>query len=276
MKPSRGSVVLTVSVALMFALTFLFPGCGSKSRPKGTDGFVPGDGPPPQDAVADGASSDAAGSDGAPSDASSSDAAGPDGAVPTACTPYPCPPNAHCYEENGLVHAPTPANQVHRLSYVPPAGTYTRFRLEMDVYHGGWATDPAAIRHNLFWLARDERNFDMIGYGNFEKPSTVHMVHGFGMVHGDKPKLRTNASLPEYDTYHISYIYDPGNQVVSMTVTRQGNPVATLSDVPNVTSIQFSNNMTIDVDFGFEEGLNDAEPPTYGWEYRDVCLQVIP
>jgi hypothetical protein len=52
--------------------------------------------------------------------------------------------------------------------------------------------------------------------------------------------------------------------------------VATITDVPNVTSIQFSNNMTLDIDFGFEEGLNPSEPPTYGWEYRDVCVHVIP
>jgi len=249
--------------------------CDSTEPSGQSDASLPQDAGPGADANADAAPLDAAAADAAAMDSAVPDAAPPDAAVPTACSNYPCPAGATCYEDNGLVHAPTPAYPVHRLTYTPPAGTYTRFRLEMDVYHGGWSAS-GGLRHNLFWLARDARNFDLIGYANFEMPSTVHLVHGYGMVHGDKTKLRTNASLPEYETYHLSYTYDPGGQTLSFTVTRGGNVVSSQTDTPNVTSISWNGSVTIDIDFGFVEGLNPTEPATYGWEYRNVCLQMIP
>lgn len=249
--------------------------CGPLKVSRRSDAATQQDAGPTADAGVDAAVLDATAGDAAPVDSTVPDAALADAAVPTACSPYPCPAGATCYDETGLVHAPTPAYPVHRLTYTPPAGTYTKFRLEMDVYHGGWSTS-GGHRHNLFWLARDARNFDMLGYANFEMPSTVHLVHGYGMPHGDKPKLRTNASLPALETYHVSYTYDPGGQTLNLTVTQGGNAVSSQTATPNITAVQFNGNVTIDMDMGFPEGLNPTEPATYGWEYRNICLQVIP
>jgi hypothetical protein len=187
-----------------------------------------------------------------------------------------CPPGAACFEIPGVFHAPTPDHQVERRQFEPPAGTYSAIHLEMDVYHGGWAEAAEAIRHNVFWLAHNARNFDLYGYVNFEKPRTLHLVHGVGMVHGDKPKLRTRADLAPIETYHVDYDYDTGAASIDLLVTRGGTDIGHITDTPNITEIVFGTGDRITLDFGFEEGLNPAEPPTYGWEYSSLILHILP
>jgi hypothetical protein len=187
-----------------------------------------------------------------------------------------CPPGAACFEVPGLFHAPTPEHQVERIEFTPPAGTYSAIHLEMDVYHGGWDASAEAVRHNIFWLAHNARNFDLYGYVNFEKTNRLHLVHGVGMVHGDKPKLRVAADLAPFEDYHIDYDYDPGSANLDLLVTRSGADIGHITDTPNITEIVFASGDRITLDFGFAEGVNPAEPPTYGWEYSNLVLHILP
>lgn len=193
-----------------------------------------------------------------------------------------CPSGAVCFEEPGLFHEPTEGNEVRRLTTTPPDGSYGSMELELDVYHGGWSTDPDAVRHNIFWLAHNARNFDLYGYVNFEKPGTLHLVHGMGMVHGDKPKLREPADLAEYETYHVRYLYDASGSLIDLVVTRAGAEVGRITTEPNIDVIVFNPGDFIAIDFGFavdpDTGLplNPAEPPTYGWRYMNLKLTLYP
>jgi len=186
-----------------------------------------------------------------------------------------CPTGAVCFEVPGLVHEPTPGDEVKRTSFDVPVGDYTKIELELDVVMGPWAADPAAVRHNIFWLAHDKKNVDLYGYVNFVRPNVVLVRHGIGQAQGDKAKLQEKATLTPGTTYHFHYVYDVGSPLIDSTITAEGAPVSHLTDVPNVSTITFTNGQTIDIDMGFP-GTTLEEPATYGWKYENLWLMLIP
>jgi len=116
----------------------------------------------------------------------------------------------------------------------------------------------------------------MFGYTNFEKPVTVHFVHGFNLAQVDKPKIRVNAdSLPEGEVYHFRLMYDTRANHIDLDVTRADQNVAQIDTQPNIDSFSFDGAQTVVIDFGFD-GSNPAEPPTYDWEYRDLSIRIEP
>jgi len=198
----------------------------------------------------------------------------PDAATPQpdAAVERPCPDGAVCFSMPGLVHAPTVGDEVRRVSLHPPAGDYGAIHVELDVYHGGWAPDPEAVRHNIFWLAHDKRNRDMYGYVNFVKPHTVLLRHGIDQAQGDKAKLTDNAPLPADRVYSFAYDYDVAAAEILLRVTSGGELVSEIADAPNTDTIHFGSSQTLDFDLGFPGDENVQEPATYGWEYRDLWV----
>ena len=45
---------------------------------------------------------------------------------------------------------------------------------------------------------------------------------------------------------------------------------------PNIAAIVFTSNQTLDIDLGFTGTDNPQEPATYGWEYRDLSIDLVP
>jgi hypothetical protein len=266
-----------------------FSGCGSQAEAEDATAEdhvdvpvdVPAEGEQPGDSAVDEGPGDPPAEDAGVEDPGMEDGTDEEDAVDSVEEPS-CPSGAVCFEEPGLFHEPTEGSEVRRLTYTPPDGTYGSMELELDVFHGGWSVDPDAIRHNIFWLAHNARNFDLYGYVNFEKPSTLHLVHGMGMVHVDKPKLRGSADLAPDALYHVHYLYDAAGSLIDLTVTRAGTEVGRITTEPNIDVIVLNAGDFLAIDFGFgidpDTGLpiNPAEPPTYGWRYMNLKLTLYP
>lgn len=199
--------------------------------------------------------------------------------IPTPGAPFECPAGSVCFENPSVFHAPTPNRPVHRESVTPPAGTYRRVRAIVRVFHGGWFASRPQGLHNIFWMVKNARNRDMFGYVNVRGPNVndVFIRHGFNLTQEQKPRIDRPLVLNPGATYIFEYIYDMGQRFLQLTVSDDfGNVLATLGGVPNVTSVSFNGSQTLDMDFGFVEGLNPNEPPTYGWEYRDLVIELTP
>lgn len=189
----------------------------------------------------------------------------------------PPPGDALRFTAPGVFHAPRKGNAVRRLTFPVPEGAYASARAQLDVFVGPWATSASAGSHNIFWMVRDARNGEMFGYINVRGPNSnqIWFRHGF---HGDvTPRISSRVQLTPGETYRFDYLYDAAGRRVELVVrTQAGAEVARLFGVPNVGEILFGANQTIVMDFGFQPGLNPAEPPTFGWEYRDLVIDLVP
>jgi hypothetical protein len=191
--------------------------------------------------------------------------------------PTQCPAGASCFDRAGVVHVPTPALPVKRLSFPVPPGTYRRVHLRIDVKHGGWAAGKPNGRHHLFWLVKN-KNLDMIANGDFYGPNAnyLDLQHGVGLVHEAKIHLVQQPFVAQPGaTYHFDYVYDMGARFLELVVTQGGAQVARLRGVPNVTQIGVAAGDEIILDLGFD-GSTPGEPPTYNWIYQNIELDFVP
>ena len=187
--------------------------------------------------------------------------------------PANCQSSPLCHTLPGLVHKPAPGNDVQRLQFTPPAGSYSEIRLKLDVFVAKWA--PQGSLHNVFWLAHNAKNFDLYGYLNFIKDGYVHFRHGLGQKQPDKVKIVVPANLPTAATYNIAYRYSVSPPEIDVDIHRAGKLVKHIDSTPNVAAIQFMAGQKLTIDLGFEQDANPNEPASYDWEYRDLAMWLV-
>jgi hypothetical protein len=190
-----------------------------------------------------------------------------------------CPPEAVCLAAEGLVHEPTPANPVGRVTFDTPPGTFHRIRLQMDVTVGDWYPNGPRGKHLIYWFVID-RNIDMPGMLFFRGPSSnIALVrHGIQLTHPEKGHITAPFAAQVGHTYHVDNDYDmgAGRYTVTITDSATGQVAASLADVPNVGQFTFQPGTPFLVDMGFPEGVIPDEVPSFGWRYEDVQVEVYP
>ncbi|MFL6262586.1 MAG: hypothetical protein ACJ76Y_23045 [Thermoanaerobaculia bacterium] len=197
--------------------------------------------------------------------------------------PASCPTGAICFDAKGIVHQPTPAHRVQRVTFPAPAGNLSRLRMSLDVTVGPWyAPDPAG-KALLYWFVLN-RNFDMFGTFYFRGPDPVHpaqvqsealLRHGLELTHPQKLKIEQPFQAQVGRTYHVEEIYDLRNGALSVTITdtATGQIVNQLVGVPNLRSWTLKPTDVFLIDMGFT-GTNVDEVPSDGWTYANVHLEV--
>ncbi|HYN23318.1 MAG TPA: hypothetical protein VE078_20335 [Thermoanaerobaculia bacterium] len=188
-----------------------------------------------------------------------------------------CPTGATCLAAKGVVHKPTPALPVGRVSFAAPAGVATRLRLTLDVTVGPWfAADPDG-KHLIFWFVIN-KNQDMPGMLYFRGPDayTALARHGIANKHADKIKIVKPFQATPGRTYRVVNDYDMGGGKYTVTITDllTGELKATLDGTPNATKVTLKAGDRFLIDMGFPEGAIPDEVPTFNWTYSDVRLEV--
>jgi hypothetical protein len=191
--------------------------------------------------------------------------------------PAACPAGATCFDAKGIVHQPTPADPVHRVTFPAPAGVAKRLRMSLDVTIGPWYPADPEGKHLIYWFVIN-RNFDMAGMLYFRGPtaSTALVRYGINLIHPQKLKIVKPFQGVVGHTYHCDNDFDMGNGVYTVTVTdtSTGEVAALLKGVPNVTSYTLKASDNFLIDMGFPEGVNPDEVPSFGWTYANVHLEV--
>jgi hypothetical protein len=197
--------------------------------------------------------------------------------------PVTCPTGATCFDAKGIVHQPTPAHRVQRVTFPAPAGTVSRLRMSIDITVGPWyAADPAG-KGLIYWFVVN-RNFDMFGTLYFRGPDPAHpaqvqsealLRHGLELTHPQKLKIEQPFQAQVGHTYHCDEDYDLKNGALTVTITdtTTGQIGVQLVGVPNLRSWSFKATDTFLIDMGFP-GTNVDEVPTDGWTYANVHLEV--
>lgn len=189
-----------------------------------------------------------------------------------------CPVGAFCFDAKGLVHQPTKAVPVKRITFNAPAGTFTRLRLSLEVTVGTFYPQDPDGKHLIYWFVIN-RNFDMPGmlYFRGQNAYTALARHGIGLAHAEKKKIVQPFQGVPGRTYKVENDYDMGRGVLTITVTdvETGEVKVHMTDAPNVTKVTLAATDKFLVDLGFPEGKVPDEVPSYGWAYRNVHLEVI-
>ncbi|MBZ0115325.1 MAG: hypothetical protein K8J08_22920 [Thermoanaerobaculia bacterium] len=187
----------------------------------------------------------------------------------------PCDPNGFCFEHAGVFHVPTSNNKVKRLEFPTPPGDYHKVHVRMEVKLGGWQ-NPSSGLHSIFWLALD-RNRNLIGYLNLKGPNANSILfrHGFGQAQEDKAKVTVPAIFQPGQTYFFDYLYDTNINLIQLIVVdvATGQEVAQILHSPDTNKIKVTNSDIVLMDFGFP-GVNPNEPPTYGWSYQNLWIEI--
>jgi hypothetical protein len=188
-----------------------------------------------------------------------------------------CSPGAVCFDAKGVVHQPTQAKPVQRVSFPAPAGVATRLRMSLDVTVGPWyAPDPDG-KHLIYWFVVN-RNFIMPGMLYFRGPdqSIALVRHGINLTHPQKIKIQEPFQALPGHTYHVDNDYDMGRGVYTVTITDLATSQSVqLVGTPNVRSYTLKTGDNFLIDMGFIEGLTPDEVPTYGWTYANVHVEVF-
>ena len=185
--------------------------------------------------------------------------------------------NAFCYGKSGTFFVPTVKDDYRRENFSVPAGTYSSLHFSVEVVNGGWA-QPTSGLNLMFWLARDGRHFNLFGFAGFKGPSrnTVLFRHGIGMVAGDKPKFESGFKSEIGQTYIFDYTYNPAEGFLDLKILdKSGKVLWRATDKPNVKSIVIPEGEVITADFSNRLGANPAEPPSYGWQYRNLQFEIF-
>lgn len=190
-------------------------------------------------------------------------------------TPGPCPDTSICFSLPGTVWIPQRGNSFLRETFALDNGEYTKARLKLDVQLGNWQ-QPIDGLHGMFWLAIN-RHFRLLGFLAARGPgsSSVRFRHGIDMSATEKPKFDVGATFIPGQTYKIDFLYDAINRNLDLKVfDSSGNVVVRITDRTNVGRIRIGNGEDLVLDLGGIEGANPNEPPPYGWQYRNVELEV--
>lgn len=191
--------------------------------------------------------------------------------------PSGCEPGVLCFERPGTFYVPSPAESVRRETFAVPPGSYSKMHMRVEVYHGGWRS-PTSGLHSLFWLAING-HYRLIGFSGFHGPNKNDVLfrHGMNMIAGLKAKFVRSFNGVQGETYTCDYIYDPAGRHLQYTITdSSGNVLLSITDRPNVNRIHVEQGDVVMADFSTRAGQNPIEPPTYGWQYRNLTLKVYP
>jgi hypothetical protein len=187
-----------------------------------------------------------------------------------------CPTGAVCFDTLGVVHTPTPATPVARVTYFPPAGVAKRLRLTMKVTVGAWYPKDPAGKHLIYWFVIN-KNTDMAGMLYFRGPDAYEALvrHGIALKHPEKLKiLQPFQAIPGH-TYLVDNDYDMGRSVYTVTITDTlTGAVVQLVGQPNVKQVTLKDGDKLLIDMGFPEGVTVDEVPSFGWNYSDVHVEV--
>jgi hypothetical protein len=189
-----------------------------------------------------------------------------------------CPSGATCLAVNGLLHKPTQGTPVGRVSLNTPTGTFRRIRLTMDVTVDDFFPGDPDGKHLIYWFVIN-KNIDMPGMLYFRGPDsfTALVRHGIGVPHAGKKKITSPFAAQKGHTYRVVNDYDMGAGVYTILITDLGTGATkTILGTPNADKYTFKAGDKFIVDMGFPENLVPDEVPSYGWEYRNLKIDVIP
>ena len=190
-----------------------------------------------------------------------------------------CPANA-ALNVPGLAHRPVVG--LERKRFEVPTGDnqiFSQIVIDLQLTVGGW-NRRSADNHNIFWFQRtDTWRGNVFGYLNAFGPNRnrVKNITNVDLAPGDVAPFEVEFVLQPGKTYDIRYIFDTDRAIIETTFTDPATDqiVFRMVGSPTVGTIR-SKAPGFFIAFGHGADEHGPEVPTYGWQYKDICVQLIP
>lgn len=200
---------------------------------------------------------------------------------PTSSSPPPAPGSAVVFRLDGLVHQPTPGNEVRELTIPVPRSLDLRsLTVDLDIVPGPWNTRKVPGVHGLIWLYRGRfrsgtiANLSAVGAGD---SSSLRMNQNVDLPAGVNRSSSAGYQFQQGTTYHLRYTYDAASNQVTLELSQGGQTLRTLrmegTAADQVLTVPASGLIAQLGNWGTEPG---PEVASYGWQYSNLRITLTP
>jgi hypothetical protein len=186
------------------------------------------------------------------------------------------PTKSYEFRQPGLLHMPTPGNEVKSIAIPVPTNTdYGQLIVEMDVYVDEWSAEGSDLIQNLFTVFRGTLNkyrwaTHTFGYANLRGPRrnlvkfgyTADLARKYLISYADKAPLRTHT------TYHCYMLFDAIGGTTLFGLSANGVKVAEIRGVASTRVIHTGPGLVVRM--GHLTGTSEPVGATYGWRYSNL------
>lgn len=186
--------------------------------------------------------------------------------------------------EDGLLHRPTRENPARELRYqIDEELRLKRMIVEVDFIPGNWSSSKPDGNHALLWVHRGKYRSGTIANVNVFGPGKnfVKNNQNIDLPIGKVTNKEQKTSLEKGRRYHLRYVYDAQNNDIQIVITSGGQEVnnfkvtGTAKDgVLVIPKTGYKSGLV--VQFGHYPGQEGPEVPTFGWQYENLKIEMVP
>ncbi|HEV8237860.1 MAG TPA: hypothetical protein VGS57_00655 [Thermoanaerobaculia bacterium] len=192
----------------------------------------------------------------------------------------PSSPTSIVFERAGLVHEATTSNPKGTVNVaVPRALSLKRLVLDMDVVPGPWNREKTPGNHAIVWLYRGKFRSNTVANINAFGPNkyTVKASQNIDLEAGNLTASEGALTFQQGTKYHVHYVYDAENALVTTTVSSGGQTLRSLTMAATAGGRALTVAATgMIAEFGHYYGQEGPEVASPGWKYFDLRIEMIP
>ncbi len=192
----------------------------------------------------------------------------------------PPAPGSVLFERAGLIHTATVSNPKGILTVtVPRALSLKKLVLDVDVIPGPWNREKIPGNHGMVWLYRGSFRSNTVVNVNAFGPNkyTVKANQNVDLPAGSITSAEGGLAFVQGQKYHVRYVYDAENQLVTTTISSGGQTLRTIS----MAATASNRRLTVPAEgmkceFGHYFGQEGPEVASPGWKYLDLKVEMVP
>jgi hypothetical protein len=183
------------------------------------------------------------------------------------------------FERAGLVHAATVSVPKGRVDVaVASALSLKRLILDMDVVPGPWNREKTPGNHAIVWLYRGKFRSNTVANINAFGPNkyTVKASQNVDLAAAQLTVDEAGITFVQGQKYHVHYVYDAENGLITMELSSGGEVLRTLSFAATATNHALTVPATgMIAEFGHYYGQEGPEVASPGWAYYDLRIEMV-
>lgn len=184
------------------------------------------------------------------------------------------------FERSGLVHEATTAAPKGTVPVTVPRDlSLKRLVLDMDVVPGPWNLEKVPGNHAIVWLYRGKFRSNTVANVNAFGPGkyTVKFNQNVDLPAGQITAAEGSLTFQQGTRYHVHYVYDAENALVTATVSSGGQTLRSLSAAATATNRRLTVPAAgMIAEFGHYFGQEGPEVASVGWKYYDLRIEMVP
>jgi len=184
------------------------------------------------------------------------------------------------FERTGLIHEATTSVPKGKVTVTVPRDlSLKRLVLDMDVVPGPWNPEKVPGNHAIVWLYRGKFRSNTVANVNAFGPNkyTVKFNQNVDLPAGQITAAEGSLTFQQGTRYHLHYVYDAENALVTATVSSGGQTLRSISAAATAANRHLTVPAAgMNAEFGHYFGQEGPEVASVGWKYYDLRIEMVP